>query len=91
MIGEWDGSGTTSAPAGLDRVAGERCRVAVPNRSRLGFSWEDFSLKNVRLEHELQTVAGQQRPALPRFLRLLTVSARLVPVALSATGTHGAR
>src|SRR5580700_2673600 len=86
IIGEWDGSGTTSAAVGIDRTAGERGNVAVPTRSNLGFRWEgfsledfspeDFSLEDLRLEHELQTVAGGSARRCRDFFRLLTASAR---------------
>src|SRR5580698_5089477 len=76
IIGEWDGSGTTSAAVGVDRKAGERGNVAVPTRSNLGFRWEGFSLEDLRLEHELQTVAGSSARRCRDFFRLLTASAR---------------
>src|SRR5580704_2908467 len=86
IIGEWDGSGTTSAAVGVDRTAGERGNVAVPTRSNLGFRWEGFSLEDfspedlspedLRLEHELQTVAGGSARRCRDFFRLLTASAR---------------
>src|SRR5580704_2426578 len=76
IIGEWDGSGTTSAAVGVDRKAGERGNVAVPTRSNLGFPWEVFSLEDLRLEHELQTVAGSSARRCRDFFRLLTASAR---------------
>jgi hypothetical protein len=48
----------------------------MPNRSNLGFRWEDFSLEDLRLEHELQTVAGSSARRCRDFFRLLTASAR---------------
>jgi hypothetical protein len=50
---------------GDDPPASERANATMPIGSNLGFPREVL-----RLEHELQTVAGQQRLALPRFLSL---------------------
>ena len=48
----------------------------MPTRSNLGFPWEGFSLEDLRLEHELQTVAGSSARRCRDFFRLLTASAR---------------
>ena len=49
IVGEWDGSGTASAPSVIGPGAGERrMNVAVPSESNL----------NLRLSHELQTAMG---------------------------------
>ena len=89
IVGEWDGSGTTSAAVGVDRPAGDS--VAVPTGSNLGFRWEGFSLEDLRLEHELQTVAGGGARRCRDFFACSRHRRDTVPAALLATGTRVAR
>jgi hypothetical protein len=72
-------------------MVGERCHATAPNRPNLGFSWEDFPLKNLRLEHELQTVAGSSARRCRDFFAYSRHRRDTVPAALFATGTRVTR
>jgi hypothetical protein len=63
----------------------------VPTRSNLGFPWEIFSLEDLRLEHELQTVAGSSARRCRDFFACLRHRRDTRPAALFATGTPVAR
>jgi hypothetical protein len=68
----------------------------VPTGSNLGFRWEGFSLEDfspedLRLEHELQTVAGSSARRCRDFFAYSRHRRDIVPAALFATGTRVAR
>jgi len=68
----------------------------VPTGSNLGFRWEGFSLEDIspedlRLEHELQTVAGSSARRCRDFFAYSRHRRDTVPAALFATGTRVAR
>jgi hypothetical protein len=68
----------------------------VPTGSNLGFRWEGFSLEefspeDLRLEHELQTVAGSSARRCRDFFAYSRHQRDTVPAALFATGTRVAR
>jgi hypothetical protein len=63
----------------------------VPTGSNLGFRWEYLSLEDLRLEHELQTVAGSSAWRCRDFFAYSRHRRDIVPAALFATGTRVAR